>query len=618
MFPIGSILGVSAISIVNNSSTEIGNLKLAGQAQIQALKKTEEWKLGSYEDINEALHFEVKTKAKTYKLRTADSVFCRAGEEKTIEITDSTFVSPEGFFDSVELEKLSFAARLKIVNNTTTKLLNVSYADASFGAIGASSEKTFAFLKLTPTKKTISFDVYTEDGLIELKIKDEISLIRGKTISYTIERDSIVVRKDTGESEQLKNVLKLAILNIVNNTGKNIKELKFAGKIYEDVLKANEIWKLEFKDEVQDVLEFILITNVHTLKVKTKEKISLSKTQEKTLLIDSYTLVFVEGSYNAVIMADLLNTSALHIANESSKDLLNVEYYNLKFGKIEKNKTEVLTKSVSSPLRVQLIFEIKSKDNIIRLKTKEYILLEPGRVTMFRIADSTPLFIRDTNVEKTIKDFREKCVLKIVNRSSVILQDFRYADSFLQIRRLKRDESGQCEIEEEDEDRLYFQAYIEADGFKNETFLKTKELFPVTKGEVRTVIITDDAEIIRETDFYENNVNKIKDFLDVARLRIVNNTHKKITNVIMIGKYLSFPALVSNYDRNSWDLYNFPKTPISISFQIEDKNGKDIRVKTKDLISLKKWDTVTYKINNDTRVIREDNGQEVRLGTLIK
>lgn len=729
---IGSILGVSAISIINSSSAEISNLKFAGQSRIQSLKKGEVWQLGSHEDVNEALSFEVKTKDRTFSLKTDDNIACRMGEVKsfvitddtvldfseyerpiklgtlldasivtisnkssvelltlsysdtefaniahdesktklvwnaqsiarpisfsvyqqtsgstvivttkerflcqkgekqTIEIVDSTFVVPEGSLEGLELEKLPFAARLKIVNNTTAKLLNVNYADASFGAINTYSEKTFVFLKNTPTKKVISFEVSTEDGLITLQTKDEISLVRGKTISYAIERNSIVVRKDTGESDQIRNILKLGILNIVNKTGKNLRDLKIAEKTYDAVLGNSETWKIEFKDEMQGLLKFTLVTNVHTVSVITKEKIILAKGDEKTFSISDDTLVTVQGDYNPIRMQELLNACALNIVNDSSKELLNVEYDSFKFDKINPNDEKNITKIGDLSLRVQITFEIKTKDKKVKLKTKEYVLMEAGRITTYRITDYTPLIIKDSNDETVIKNFIEKCILKVVNKSSLWINYCKYAgrevvncDTYNIDHSLKNDEIGQYEYEDEAEDYLHFTlctpSFALGDWLHN--ILRTKATFSLVKGKVTTVVITDDTEVRYEGGYsgleFPKEVNKIADVVDVAKISITNYTYKplfdvKFHDLCEIGDVDKF----SNKDRI---FYNFPKTPGSISFSLEDDAKKQrISVKTKELISLIKWKTVDYKIKSKTIVIREDTGEELLLGALIK
>jgi len=716
---IGSILGVSAISIVNNSSTEISNLKLAGQAQIQALKKAEVWKLGSYEDINEALHFEVQTKAKTFKLRTASSVSCRigefktffitddliidtkdhdkplrlgdllaasiitisnkssveilsvsysdmdfgniphdaserklvwnaqgiarpiyfsvyqdtsdttvkittkeeflinSGEEKTIIVTDLDLVFPEGSIDDVELEKLPFAARLTIVNKSIAKLLNVSYANASFGAIDTDVEKTFVFLKNTPIKQKINFVVKTKDGLVTLQTKDEISLVKGKTVSYTIENNSVVVIKDTDKSEELKNVLKLCVLNIENNTGKDLRELKIAGEVRNKVLSDNETWKVGFMDDVQDVLKFSLVTSVHTVNVSTKEKITLTETEEKTFSISGDTLVVVEGSSNDIKLEVLLNASALNIANGSSKELFNVEYDTLKFGNLKPRDEQTITKMEDTTLQAQITFEVQVKNKRIRLRTKNYVFMKDGRLTTYTITNSTPLIVIETNEEKTIKDFIEKAVLKVVNKSSFILDKLEYANQKkYDYDDLNKDEFCQFEFEEEVAGYFRFRISLPNFGEVAET-LQFKKVFFITNGELETVVITDDAKV-RD----DGKTKKLSDFLDVARLDVRNKTYKKLEHPKFIDieiKSSYYYDPIKPFDYVLGTILNFPKAPGNISFEVEvDKDNKKVRVKTKDTISLIKQKKVSYNITMKTIVIREDTGEELAFGSLLK
>ena len=252
--------------------------------------------------------------------------------------------------------------------------------------------------------------------------------------------------------------------------------------------------------------------------------------------------------------------------------------------------------------------------------------MEAGRITTCRITDSTPLIIKDSNDETVIKNFIEKCILKVVNKSSLWINYCEYAGrrvvnyAYDSGHFLKKDEIAQYEYEDEAEDYLHFTLSTPSFALYNYKF-RTKVTFSLAKGKITTVVITDDTEVhyeARHSDgFFPGKLNKIADVLDVASISIKNYTYKPLYNVKFHDLYVMWRVDKFSYGYEIF--YNFPKTPGSISFSLKDDEEKQcISVKTKELISLIKWKEVNYKINSKTIVIREDTGKELPLGTLIK
>ena len=186
--PIKTVLGLSVVTIVNASSTEISNLELGAESK-ETLAKNDSWDAGFFNSIDEILSFDVQVRSKKFSLKCEEKMKCNKGETIPFRITDDTQVKLEN--RTLKLSEVLNASFLTISNETCLDLDVLKFAGLEAGTVAKNSKKELVIFDFSnfPDHIQFSFIPDSSSTAVQLKTKDRVFIDRGQEKVYVINKN---------------------------------------------------------------------------------------------------------------------------------------------------------------------------------------------------------------------------------------------------------------------------------------------------------------------------------------------------------------------------------------------------------------------------------------------
>ena len=383
----------TVLTIQNQSSFSIKDIKYNSQTvnlSEEFLLAGESCKIPLADNANGYLYFTLydEIKKTSFAVRSNNTIIVEKGKKEKCIITDNTLVVERGKTVPIKIFDLMDIAVLKIYNKTSFDIVEIGYGgktDKSILAAGKDRSKIFR----ENDKGELSIKIFRkkDSEVITVKLKDEIAVKIGSIKEVIITNTTLAVEEGKTEIRELRYILGMGILNIINQTSANkISNLTFAGKVLEDLPKGST-WSIEFDNSVDNNLFFTMEAEIGQFEVRTEEKIQLIN-NEKNFIITDDTLVILNGRTDAYKMSSFLNAAGIKITNNSNYPIYNVTYYGT-FGTLNSDASTSWTIWEFPQELRPVAFEIYVYSQAIQLTTKETFSLRPGRTTEITITNST-------------------------------------------------------------------------------------------------------------------------------------------------------------------------------------------------------------------------------------
>ena len=211
---IGKLLGISVLKILNRTSAkEIKNFKYAGILHNEMLTQGQTCEFEYDFPTNSYLSFTIISNSNDFIddfiIKTTDKIVIEKGEEQTFTLTDDTGVLVDDVTEPTIISSILNAASLKIINDTSTILSNVTYDDFTFpGDWGAGSQMVATFWNFPPiSPKNIILEIKILNGRIKVKTVESFFLSSNREATYTFTDDTIVILEGTSKEVPIKNLL---------------------------------------------------------------------------------------------------------------------------------------------------------------------------------------------------------------------------------------------------------------------------------------------------------------------------------------------------------------------------------------------------------------------------
>ena len=619
---IRSVLGIGVLKIINQTSaTTLSDIKYVATIINEPLKMNAVLELEQVNTVEDYLEFLLlKTKAVgTWKVRTKDKVSVAKGEEKTFTLTDDTevvIILKSGVSEPTKIRNVLNIAKLRFFNETSTVLKNIQYEGASgkVDNLNIHGGNEWFFWDYDSTSKHFIFEVQTSDGPVKVKTKESISLFAGKIVTYTSNNDTVVLKDGTNEEVQIKHLLGVRTLNVLNRTtATSLKSLKLINEIREEELENNETWTIDFNSEVNDYLEFELLRTkeIGAWRVRTKEKINIPKGQVKDFTLTDDTevvIVSISGVSEATKISSVLGITELQFFNKTSVVLKNIQYEG------ESSKVDHLNINEgdgwyfwdydATPKR--FIFEVQTSDGPVKVRTKDKVTLIAGRIIKFTFTNNTVVIKDGTNEEVQIKNLLGMSALNVVNRTTAKnIKNLKFG-SATWIGNLQGSDTWQIEFGGGTEGYLEFTMVTELGEIK----VKTKDKIVVPRASIVDFGLTNDKEVLMHLDNYAKS-RTIQAVLDIALFTIYNESSLDFSNVTFLGDNWG------DIPRGKHNGYFYFEPPLNgkLSFQVRITN----RVITLSIsVQLDKAENFEYRIHDMLEFYREDTGENVTIGSLLE
>ena len=627
----------TVLTIQNQSSFSIKDIKYNDQTASlsgEFLPAGESCTVTLADKANGYLYFTLYNKAKnsSFTVRTNTSVIVEKGNAETFVITDNTLVMQTGQTQPIKLLHLMNPAGLKVYNETSWDIIEISYGGKVHKeTIASGKEWETAFgdnmqhaLKFTLLKKK-------DNTTVSLTLKDIVTIEVGKIKEVHITNTSLAVQEGKTEPEEIRQVLGVSILTVINRcSAQEISSITCGGATYTAAVAQNDSCKIEIQDGVDDYVTFYVKATFVTFKVKTSAKIAVASKEEKTITIDNNTDVIVvavkypdeeapttgDDLTKVLKLQKLVEAALLDITNKSSAELLNVTYdsYNAGTiaaydGKAEEAPWEQVDCWDFTTTATQITFDIKLPSKLIKLKTVEPIVLANSDKTKFIFTNKTKVINVETGITTTIGKVIGLSSLTVVNGTTAKLSNFQYAEQKADTSLIvSQNEKWDVEFAKPVDDHLIFKIQ------NKDIAVKTADKISINSGEEKIFTITDATAIIPSGAQDSTTVDKV---LHAATLEITNSSSAKLYNVKYgnrsFGDLTIGSAGNSSNALNYWDITN---TAFPISFELQTSK-KRVKVKTEETIKLTADKRIEFSITDTTKLIIEESGKTVSLRDIV-
>ncbi|MGP1440345.1 MAG: hypothetical protein ACTTJ3_06370 [Treponema sp.] len=235
---IKTVLGISTITIINNSSIDVSNLKLGTYTKAEALAKDESWEIELYDPLDDVLNFEVLTKYKKFIVKCEEKIKCNKGEVKSFKITDGTQVKIAETEKILKLCNLLDVACLTISNESSATLNDVSYVSFNIGTVEKSGTKKVFIFDFTNVPDSLDFVITRTIGgdAIQFKTLEKVDIAKNKEKTFIIDNNTLMMRDSDDTPYVLGDFLKGEATLIIENKVldvalfKSLMNTKFGGK----------------------------------------------------------------------------------------------------------------------------------------------------------------------------------------------------------------------------------------------------------------------------------------------------------------------------------------------------------------------------------------------------
>jgi len=207
-----------------------------------------------------------------------------------------------------------------------------------------------------------------------------------------------VIKEGTSEEIKIKRFLGIGTLEVVNRTtAKEINNLKFGGEKWEGKLKGSETWEVDFEGGIESFLEFTIVSEARAFPSKIRDKIVVPRgvlvrfeiTNDKEVLVNIGASTLGEFTIQKV-----LDMAKFTINNQSSVDLLNVNFNGSNWGNINKDYWNSYI-YYEPPINSTLTFQINTREGLVTLKRN--ITLNKGELFQLEVQDYTSFYRADVD-----------------------------------------------------------------------------------------------------------------------------------------------------------------------------------------------------------------------------
>lgn len=390
---IKTLLGLSVITVINDSSAEISNLKLGEQRKENALPKNESWDAGAFDSIDEFLTFDVKIKTKQLNVKCIEKLSCNKGETKSFRIADN--IQVEVGSKTLKLGDVLNASVINVSNELDIDLYEVKFAGIDVGILSKRGKKELFIIDFSnvPDHINFAFSLPCTSNIIKARTEEKVFIDRKQEETFIIDRNTAVIKSGSNEKVKIKRLLGISTLEVVNlTTAKSIKELKFGGISWDKELKGSEAWEVDFDGGIESILTFTIVSGAASFESKTTDKIVVPKGSLVRFELTNNKQVITQPGPTSVRLTiqAILDIACLSIYNGSSVDLLNVAFATHKWGNILKDY-EGHYLYYRPPVNGPVSFQVKTSKGLVKLLTP--LILNKGEGIDIRVNDDS-LFYR--------------------------------------------------------------------------------------------------------------------------------------------------------------------------------------------------------------------------------
>ena len=417
------------------------------------------------------------------------------------------------------------------------------------------------------------------------------------------------------------------VLTIKNQTSFSIKDIKYSDQTV-SLLQAGSSSSVQLAEKATGYLYFTVYdeTKNVSFSVRANDTIIVEKGKTQIFNITDNTLVIQTGQTQPIKILNLMNAAVLKIYNETSWDIVEINYG----GKIHK-ETIVSGKEWKTEFGDTMQHELKltvlkKKDNTtVSFTLKDIVAIELGKTKEVHIKNAT-LAVQEGKTEE-ICQLLGGSVLTIINHSSAEeLSAISYGGVTHTAPVLQ---NGTCKLELQDSTDDYLIFYVKT---KYVTFkVKTGTKITVASKEEKTVTIDNNTDVIVLALKYPDKevpttgddltkVLKLQKVVDAALLDITNKSSAELLNVTYdkcnIGVIDAYDGTEEEEPWAQFDCWDFPTTATHITFDIKLPE-KLINLKTVEPIVLANSDKTKFTFTNKTKVINVETGITTTIGKVI-
>ena len=611
------INGDAILTIENRSSSSLYDIKFQDKVFGKAIDPKEPNNHFLEMNSSDSKQFQYDTEdyvcffAYNCEVHSQEKVKIAIGENKNYVVNNETLVIPEGYDESIKLWKLKEGCKVSIINETSKDIKNVSYSDFEFATtLKASFLSSHVFLNIRKKTDYITFELPTTPSPVRVRTVEKFSMEKSEHVKFKITNETLVVKEGENEEVAIKNLLGVSTLKVINQTSaKETFSLSYASAKYDDILLEGAVWQEDFDEVQDDYLKFNVKVTVTTFNVKTKDKISLTKGEEKTFFLNDESEVIVEGESKSCKIKQLVDAAQLKIVNDTCANILYIEYENKKYEKLLKGYSSIsIIYWDYSEEATPILFDMH-RDGIERKKFKTVYLmrLTQGQSTTYTISNKTEVFERHPpNSKKIISQFLEISTLKVLNQTVSILKDFKYAHVTKEATLAKNEV---CAIDVIGVDRAHLEFSIAIEGL-GDLRVRTEHEVVLTKNGETTLFLSPKFKVVR-----------LKDDLCDEMQRLQFTVGIKIINATSVNLYAAFldrrdNAVHAFLPGKIHEYYQFLGYHIGgkhyFSFEIETKKRGTLQCRAWDYdnnnMSLNKGRWFEYKITDETKVEYNQHG----------
>ncbi len=227
---IGKIIGLSSLTVVNRTTAnKISNLTFAGK-MLEDLPKDDVWTIEFNTSTENNLFFTMEADVGSFEVSTEEKIQLINGD-KTFTITDDTLVILKDKGDARKVSVFLNAGALRISNNSSFKIDNITCAGRNFGSIPSGNAASWTFWDFTPTVSPLSFQMFSQT--IQLTTQDSFK-IQPRRVTKIIITNSTLVNYNG-------NVVKLeSCMNKTYRANGTIFEMRGIDAVTDAVLGSND------------------------------------------------------------------------------------------------------------------------------------------------------------------------------------------------------------------------------------------------------------------------------------------------------------------------------------------------------------------------------------------
>ena len=343
----------------------------------------------------------------------------------------------------------------------------------------------------------------------------------------------------------------------------------------------------------------------------------------KSFAISNDTQVNITEPKKTVKLSDLLNVACLTVSNSTGRDIGEVTYAGTNVGTIGncRNKEILVFNFDNMPDHISFSIARTASDAPVEFKTKDKISIEKNERKSFSIGESTLMLKDMDDTPYVVGDFiKGVATLEIESGTYISLKWVTFGGKLFVNGDFGRLEPTNVKVTNEYEEDINDYIRLEA----GPADIRARIPFKLSVGQRKKYTFRgdNDVEVLLDPLLHgagATRSEKLSELGSYTELSFLNRSYDlsefKCGDVISCqtvtnGKLITevFPGS----DPNAEETYE-------IKFKVFSKRSNSfISVKMVKLFTTKRCRTNKYYIEKDSKVIREDNGQEVTLRSLVK